>query len=122
MPRNMSFSLTTKQFVERNKKVTRRLGWGNMKPGDQFYGCEKAMGLKKGEKVNRLGLCECVSNFPEPLQRMIDDPEYGQQEAILEGFPDMTGAEFVEMFCRHQRVTPDFAPNRIEFKYVEDDQ
>lgn len=48
---------------------------------------------------------------------MIDDPTYGQAEAILEGFPHLTGAEFVAMFCAHHSVTPAYAPNRIEFEH-----
>jgi len=53
MPRNMSFMLTTAQYCARTKDVTRRLGWANLKPGDMFNGVEKAMGLKKGEKINK---------------------------------------------------------------------
>ncbi len=60
MPRNMSFSMTTAQFRARTKTVTRRLGWWNLKPGDVIMGVEKAMGLKKGEKVKRLGRIRIV--------------------------------------------------------------
>ena len=67
MPRNMSFAMTKPQFLNRTKTVTRRLGWGFLKPGDVVMGVEKAMGLKKGEKVRKLGLIRIVSIRSEPL-------------------------------------------------------
>ena len=56
MPRNMSFALTTEQFLNRTKTVTRRKGWRFLKPGDVVMGCKKCMGLKPGEQLERLGL------------------------------------------------------------------
>lgn len=119
MPRNISFALTTKQFRERTKTVTRRLRWNNVKAGDILMGVEKAMGLKPGEKLVRLGTIRVTDAKNEPLQRMIDDPEYGRIEAAKEGFPKMTGAEFVAMFCRHMKCDASFAPKRIEFEYID---
>lgn len=121
MPRNMSFSLTTQQFRDRKKWVTRRLKWDNLASGDVLMGVEKAMGLKPGEKIVRLGLIQIVSVRREPLQLMIDDPIYGVEEAYKEGFPDLTGAQFVEMFCKHMKCEPSFAPNRIEYDYVDEE-
>ena len=115
--RNMSFSLTTEQVRKRQKFVTRRLGWDSLKPGDYVQAVKKAMGLKKGEQLEKLTVIRVESVRREPLQQMIDDPLYGKAEAIREGFPDMTGAEFVAMFCEHMKVTPDYAPNRIQFVY-----
>ncbi len=103
MPRNISFALTTEQFRKRTKWVTRRLRWLNIKQGDVLCGVVKAMGLKPGEKIERLGLIRVTNVRREPLSLMIDDPNYGQQEAIAEGFPEMKGSEFVEMFCSHMR-------------------
>ncbi len=62
MPRNISFSMTTPQFIDGSKTVTRRMGWKFLKPGDVLCAVEKGMGLKKGEKVKRLGhiKIECV--------------------------------------------------------------
>ncbi len=120
MPRNISFSLTTKQFRDRTKTVTRRLRWINVKVGDILMGVEKAMGLKPGEKMVRLGRIRVTEARNEPLQRMIDDPEYGKSEAAKEGFPEMSGAEFVAMFCKHMKVSSSFAPKRIEFEYVDE--
>lgn len=115
----MSFSITTQQYRDHIKTVTRRLGWWHVKPGDICNGVEKAMGLKKGEKMNVLGQHQFLSARPEPLRRMTDDLEYGQREVVLEGFPDLTPAQFVEMFCRtHKGCTPDTAINRLEYKYL----
>lgn len=120
MPRNMSFMLTTTQYRARTKDVTRRLGWLRLKAGDPFDAVEKGMGLKKGERVVRLGSNVCRSERWEPLRRMLDDLAYGQAEVIREGFPEMTPAAFVAMFCRtHRGCTPDTEVHRIEFGYLD---
>lgn len=118
MPRNMSVFYTQQQVLDEIKDVTRRLGWANLKSGELFWMVEKGQGLKKGEKVKRLKLCRCVSNRPEPLNRMIRNLGYGAKEAKREGFPQLTGYEFVMMFCRHMKVEPTQIVNRIEFEYV----
>ncbi len=46
--KNISFALTTKQFLDGSKTVTRRLGWANLKPGEILMACEKCMGLGPG--------------------------------------------------------------------------
>ena len=112
MPRNISFAMTTEQFKNRTKTVTRRKGWKNLKAGDVLMACEKCMGLKPGEKINRLGLIRVLSARREPLSDITD------ADVILEGFPGCSGYWFVQMFCRemggkaHQEVT------RIEFEYL----
>ena len=112
MPRNMSFQLTTQQILDETKFVTRRLGWRNLKPGELVNAVEKCQGLKKGEKVNHLkALCALGVRF-EPLN-VID-----KDDCILEGFPHLEPAEFVEMFCQHNRCEPDTEITRIEFGYV----
>lgn len=118
MPRNMSAIHTKQQVYNRTKTVTRRKGWANLKPGEEFWMVEKGQGLKKGEKIKRIALCRCVSNRAERLDRMIFEPIYGLVEAELEGFPYMTGHGFVEMFCRHMGGEADQMVNRIEFEYV----
>jgi hypothetical protein len=55
----------------------------------------------------------------EPLHRMTADAEYGRTEAIREGFPDLTGGQFVEMFCSHMAAKPETLVTRIEFDRVE---
>lgn len=116
--RNISFSLTERQFLARFKLVTRRLGWANLKPGQRLMGCRKCMGLKPGETIVRLGEIEVVSARREPLNRMTDDAAYGRAEAILEGFPEMSGGQFVEMFTHHMKCHPRTIVTRIEFRYV----
>lgn len=113
MPRNMSFMLTTAQYCARTKDVTRRLGWANLKPGDMFNGVEKAMGLKKGEKINKLGVNRVVSTRWEPLNAITPD------DVRREGFPGWTPEQFVAMFCEHNKCAPDTPVNRIEFEYMD---
>jgi len=119
MARNISFFLTKRQFLDRSKDVTRRLGWGWAKPGDVLCGIEKGQGLKKGERIVRLGDIRLVSVRQEPLQRMLDDLKYGRDEVRREGFSEMTPAEFVAFFCAsHSGCFPDRPLTRLEFAYI----
>jgi hypothetical protein len=111
--RNISFALTTKQFRDRSKSVTRRLGWKNLKPGERVCGIVKGMGLKPGEKIERLGVIEVVSVSREELRVMTD------ADCAREGFPEMKAVEFVSMFCKHMGCDPSEIVTRIEFRYVD---
>ena len=113
MPRNISFALTTPQFIAKTKTVTRRFGWSFLTNGTVLCGVEKAMGLKKGEQIKKLGLIEVVSIRSEPLNLITDE------DVIKEGFPEWTANDFVEFLVRHYRIAPDKLVNRIEFKYLE---
>jgi hypothetical protein len=122
--RNISFALTTDQFMARTKTVTRRLGWAKLKPGDVLMACRKCMGLKPGEKIERLGKIRVVSARREQLRILTDYTEYGFAECLREGFD--TGHEcgwpsfFVEFFCRsHSGCTPETVVTRIEYEYLE---
>ena len=109
--RNMSFSITTRQIKERTKTVTRRLGWRCLNPGDLICAVAKGMGLKRGERVERLAVLWVKSIREEALDAIT--PE----DVALEGFPGMSPAAFVEMFCRgHQCVEWELV-RRIEFEY-----
>lgn len=119
MPRNMSFALTTDQMLNQSKDVTRRAGWKFAKPGDVINACVKCMGLKPGEKIQRLCQIELVSVRREPLDRMISDVNYGIAECTREGFPHLSSAEFVDLFCSHMKFDRADDVTRIEFKYVE---
>jgi len=110
--RNMSFALTTAQMRARTKTVTRRLGWDDLKPGDRLCAVVKGQGIPKGGKVERICVIECVSNRKEMLCSITS------AEVLREGFRVMSPADFVEMFCRHNRCDPRDFVNRIEFKYV----
>jgi hypothetical protein len=115
--RNISFALTTRQFLDGSKTVTRRLGWKNLQPGQRLRACEKCMGLKKGEKIKPLGEIEVVSVKREPLAKVVD--EYGQAECQREGFPDLRPEQFVQMFCKHMKCHPTDVVTRIAFRRVE---
>ena len=112
MPRNMSFAVTTEQFKNKTKTVTRRVGWHFLKSGDTVYGVEKCMGLKKGEKIKKLGLIRILSTRSEPLN------EITQDDCKREGFPEMTPAQFVTMLCDKYKYSPSDVVNRIEFEYI----
>lgn len=53
---NISFSLTTAQFLDGPKDATRRLGWLFLMAGDRVCAVKKCMGLKSGETLERLKL------------------------------------------------------------------
>lgn len=110
--RNMSFFLTTQQFVDGSKDVTRRLGWWNLKAGDHFMAVVKSQGLKPGEQIQRLGECEVVSVREEPLYMISDE------DCVREGFPEMSPVDFVMMFTEHMGCLSEVNVNRIEFKRV----
>ena len=120
MPRNMSFALTTEQIRDRTKTVTRRLGWEFLKRGDLLWAVEKCMGFRPGETVKRLALLRVLGVNRERLSAMSDGPDYGAVEAKREGFPELTGQEFVAMFCRNMRCEPTTMVTRIEFEFCEE--
>jgi len=39
-------------------------------------------------------------------------------DCVLEGFPEMTPAEFVAMYCKANKCNPDKVVTRIEFIYL----
>lgn len=118
--RLMSFSLTTPQMRARAKTVTRRTGWEKLEAGERVRAVVKCMGLAKGSKVDEICIIEVVGIRREPLQRLIDEPDYAVAELVAEGFPDMTGMQFVEMFVKASpSVLVHGLVNRIEFKYVD---
>lgn len=119
MPRNISFALTTQQFKDRTKTVTRRLGWINLKPGQILNGCVKCMGLKPGEKIELLGQIRVVSVRREPLSKMLHNKRYGKAEAVKEGFSDMNGERFVAMFSKNMGCPWSEMVTRIEFEYLD---
>ena len=117
--RNMSFSMTTPQVRDQLKDVTRRNGWWWLAVGEYVQPVEKGMGLKLGEKVVRInGPIFIIAAHAEPLRRMTIDLAYGIEECRREGFPQLTPAEFVAMYCAANRCTPDTLVNRIAFRYA----
>lgn len=118
MPRNISFALTTEQIKNRTKTVTRRKGWEFLKAGDVLNACVKCMGLKPGEKIERLGQIRVTDVRRESLKRMIDERTYGRKEAKREGFPELRGHEFALMFAQHMGGDLWQVVTRIEFEYM----
>ena len=119
--RNISFALTTEQVRAQTKTVTRRLGWKNAKVDDVVQPVVKGQGLKKGERVEKIGgPIRFVDVWRGPLERMTGRFEdfAASDEARLEGFPHLTSEEFVAMFCEHNNCTPVTEVTRIEFEYV----
>lgn len=105
--------MTVEQVRDGSKDVTRRFGWWFLKPAERVCAVVKGMGLKKGEKIQRIRVIEVVSTRGERLDAIT------QADCVREGFPDMTPAEFVEMMCKHYKVTGQKIINRIEFRYVD---
>lgn len=121
MTRNMSFSLTTEQIRNRTKTVTRRRGWTFVKPGDLINACVKCMGLRPGEKIQKLCQLRVIDVRREHLSEMCRNRTYRRKEAKREGFPEMRGHEFVLMFCQHMGGDVDQVVTRIEFAYVNEE-
>lgn len=110
--RLISFFLTTPQFLNGTKDVTRRLGWKNVKPGDRLMAVRKAQGLKKGEHPERLGEIEVVASARIPLWAI------GFPDCHREGFPELEPEGFIQMFCEKMGCSRDTIVTRIEFRKV----
>ena len=109
--RYMSFAMTTEQFRNRTKTVTRRFGWWFLKPGDVFMGVEKIQGLKKGEKIQKIHPARVVSVRAEPLISI------KKEDLIKEGFPGIEPLGFVLMMMDKYKCNADAIVNRIEFEH-----
>lgn len=105
--RNISCAITTDQILAQAKDVTRRLGWLHLKVGDLLQPVKKCMGLKPGEKVQKLGCPVRVKSVRrEPLNALHGN--YAYHECEREGFPMLTGPEFIAMFCKtHKGCKPE---------------
>lgn len=119
MPRLISFAMTTQQVRDRQKTVTRRLGWARSKPGERLTGCEKVQGRKRRDgtvdPLVRICDVELVDVRREPLDSIT--PE----DVDREGFPGWTPEQFVAFFCEHMNCTPDTLVTRLEFRYLDGD-
>lgn len=113
--RRMSFALTERQFLDGSKTITRRLGWQTLRAGDELIAVRKAMGLARGESQHVLGRLRVISTQREPLFQATMPGE-----AAREGFPELTGPEFVRFFCRTMGCAPASLVTRIEFLRLAD--
>lgn len=113
--RRMSFYLTRRQYLDGSKTQTRRLGYAHLKRGEIVLAVEKMQGLRRGDKQVELGPFRVVSLRRERLDAITP------ADVTAEGFPGMTPAAFVEMFCshhKHKQCTPATIVTRIEFAKV----
>lgn len=115
--RNISFAMTTDQIRNKTKTVTRRLGWAFLKPGTLLQPVEKCQGLKKGERVRKIGDPIIVTDVSRaPLNSITP------QDVHREGFPQMTVREFVKMFKKsHRGCRVGTEVTRIAFQYLRDE-
>lgn len=117
----MAFSLTVAQVRARTKTVTRRTGWAWVAPGTLIQPVVQSQGLKKGARVEPIGLpIRIVAVREEPLSRLVASPaSYGAPECRREGFPELTPQQFVEMFAAHNRCLWTDLVTRLEFEYLD---
>jgi len=122
----MSFALTTPQILARTKTVTRRLGWTFLQPGDLLQPVKKNQGLKKGERVERVGgPVRVVRVHRERLSRLVyESADWARREVVAEGFPAMDRFEFFSFFSKSHGAKSEaqalaMVVTRIEFEYVE---
>lgn len=113
--RNMSFALTTEQVRRREKTVTRRLGWLWLQRGELLQPVVKCQGLKKGERVEKIGGPIRVVD----VSREVLGQGVSQSDVLREGFPDLTPQQFIAFFCAHNGCQPTDVVTRIKFEYVE---
>ena len=127
--RNMSFAETTRQMLESYelvrqgkkppKTVTRRVGWRFLKPGERVQPVEKAQGLKKGERVKKLG--PPIRIVSVSRGRLCDITAH---ECCHEGFPGWSPMQFIDHFrwmnrgnAAVKQYGADVEVTRIEFEY-----
>jgi hypothetical protein len=118
--RRMSFMLTAPQMRARTKTVTRRTGWAWLQPGTLLLAVVQARGLPKGAPVRELGVIRVRSVRSERLDALLAPgrARWARGEVVAEGFPELTPAAFVAMFCATHRCAPDDVVTRIEFEHV----
>jgi hypothetical protein len=133
--RNISFTATKPQFRAHQKHVTRRGNtngptWKNLKPGDVLMGCEQCQGLGKGGKIVKMGAIIILDATPEPINEIIRRPTralnpctltpvWWSDETTMEGFPELTPVQFVDMLCDMNDCEPETEFNRVLFDYVD---
>ena len=113
----MSFAFTTDQIRARTKTVTRRLGWRFAQPGDLVQPVVKGQGLKKGERLERIG---------PPIRLLKVDrvalagPTLTVEDVAREGYPGLSPRDFIDLFRRHNTCPRGVVVTRIEFEYVDE--
>jgi hypothetical protein len=111
--RNINFALTTPQFLDGSKIVTRRLVWACLEPGTVLMACRKCRGLTREEVAKeRLGPIRVLSVRRERLDAIT------AEDVAREDYPGMAPEAFVEMFCGHTGCGPGDEVTRIEFERI----
>lgn len=125
----MSVSHTEAAVRARRKTVTRRRGWLFLKAGDRLTLCRKVMGLRPGEKVERITEVEVLSVRRERLDAITAEdivregvpvetftPEVGGPHEL--SCPDCQRANWIGWFARTMGGGVDQVVTRIEWRYL----
>lgn len=115
MPRMISCAMTPDAVRELRKTVTRRTRWKDLKVGTLLWVVEKGQGIPKGGHVNRLALVLVTDVRREDIRHLEMFPEYGREEMVKEGLPDLSPWEFVALWGKANCYGP---VTRIEWEYV----
>jgi hypothetical protein len=110
-------ALTTQAVRDRQKTVTRRLGWKFSKPGDRLTACPKVQGRRRKDgtvdPLVRICDVELVDTRRERLDSItLEDVE-------REGFPGWTPAQYVAFFCEHMKGPPDTEVTVLTWRYLD---
>lgn len=122
--RNMSFALTTEQIRNQTKTVTRRTGWAFLKPGDLVQPVVKGQGIRKGERVEKIGNPIRVVNVSREWMSDFRGRSDAVMECVREGLPLLSPSAFYVMFRKHHAdpSADDLLVTRIEFEYLPESQ
>lgn len=125
MPRLMSVALTERAVRDRQKTVTRRLGWWEdkhgrriLKPGDRLTLCRKVMGRNAGEPLVRICDVEVVDVRRERLDAIT--PGEVAREGFHIAWAEDQVAWFLAFFCEHMRCESSTEVTRIEWRYLDE--
>lgn len=120
--RLLSVSKTIPQCRAGTKTVSRRVNWLHARVGMQLMLVEKGQGLKPGESIVRIRPVELIDVRREPINRLIDDLEYGRRECVLEGFPPPHEKSdplvFYQFFCDFSGLIYGDDVTRLEWVYL----
>jgi len=119
--RRMSFNMMQQQVLDKQKTVTRRLGWKNLKVGERLLAVDRIR-VKNAEV---LGVIEVVNVRREFLS---DIHPKAVSEVRKEGVNTLNFCAlrrkrcpvcFITLFSKAMNCERDEPVTRIEFKYVE---
>lgn len=107
----LDFPYTKKYIKNRVQTVTHRVECPDIQPGDLFIACEK---FEDNEPCNilRHHQLRVVNKREEKLCNI------SQEDIYKEGFPNVTIAEYLDLFKRRYKCKDEQVVTRIEFKYV----